>query len=141
MEAAIHYFEEDIQFSLQQAIRVSDWIISCIQSEGKQVGELNYIFCSDEYLHKINMEYLNHDTFTDIITFDNSESEAMIEGDIFISIDRVRDNAQDLQIAFDEELARVMIHGVLHLVGFQDKTPEQRHNMRAKEDLYLSLRT
>lgn len=141
MEATIHYFEEDIQFSLQQPIRVSHWIVSCIQSEGKQVGELNYIFCSDEYLHKINMEYLNHDTLTDIITFDNSENEALIEGDIFISIDRVRDNAQDLQIAFDEELARVMIHGILHLVGLQDKTPEQQHNMRAKEDHYLSLRT
>jgi rRNA maturation RNase YbeY len=140
MDSVIQYFEEDIQFSLKEPDREGSWITNCIQSEGKEAGELNYIFCSDEYLHKINMEYLNHDTLTDIITFDNSESEQRIEGDIFISIDRVKENAFDLQTSFDEELARVMIHGVLHLIGYQDKTPQESKEMRAKEDHYLSLR-
>lgn len=141
MDSAIQYFEEDIQFSLKEQDRESSWITNCIQSEGKEAGELNYIFCSDEYLHKINMEYLNHDTLTDIITFDNSESEQRIEGDIFISIDRVKENAFDLQTSFDEELARVMIHGVLHLIGYKDKTLQESKEMRAKEDHYLSLRS
>jgi rRNA maturation RNase YbeY len=117
------------------------WIFETIKAEQKQLGELNYIFCSDEYLLKINKEYLNHDTLTDIITFDNSEEALTIEGDIFISIERVQENAQELKVSFEEELARVMIHGVLHLVGYKDKTLEDSQKMRAKEDHYLSLRT
>jgi probable rRNA maturation factor len=140
METRIHFFTEDIAFNLSDTTGVRTWIHQSIVSEGNQLGELNYIFCSDDYLHKINMEYLNHDTLTDIITFDNSEEENLIEGDIFISIERVEDNAEDIGVTFHEELARVMIHGVLHLIGYKDKTPEECRKMRSKEDHYLSLR-
>jgi len=99
---------------------------------------LNYIFCSDTYLHKINLEYLKHDTLTDIITFDYSEKK-QISGDIFISIDRIKENALKFNQSTDIELNRVLIHGVLHLLGYKDKTPKEKETMRAKEDFYLTL--
>jgi len=99
---------------------------------------LNYIFCSDTYLHKINLEYLKHDTLTDIITFDYSEKK-QISGDIFISIDRIKENAPKFNQSTDIELNRVLIHGVLHLLGYKDKTPKEKETMRAKEDFYLTL--
>jgi rRNA maturation RNase YbeY len=140
MEPSIHFFEEGLKYMPDQADTIRRWIDKSIQSEDKKAGELNIIFCSDDYLHKINLEYLNHDTFTDIITFDNSEEEDSIEGDLFISIERVQENARDIGVSFEEELARVMIHGVLHLIGYKDKSPEESQKMRAKEDHYLSLR-
>jgi rRNA maturation RNase YbeY len=93
------------------------------------MGNLNYIFCSDNYLHQINVEYLDHDTLTDIITFDNSEEEETIEGDIFVSVERVEDNAKDLNVQFDDEILRVLAHGLLHLCGYDDHTDEEEAEM------------
>lgn len=138
---SIRFFTEDIAFKLPHPRKTTAWIKSAILKEKHSLGELNYIFCSDEHLLKINIEYLNHKTLTDIITFDNSDEHGVIEGDIFISIDRVRDNAAKFSSDFDSELHRVLIHGVLHLAGYSDKTPEQKTAMRKKEDAYLSLRS
>ena len=129
------YNVEDIDFQLVNQNLLSSWIEKTIESEGATLGAVSYIFCSDDYLHQMNVEYLNHDTLTDVITFPYNDNP--IEGDIFISIDRVKDNAQDLAVAFDDELHRVMIHGVLHLCGYSDKTDEQKAEMRQKEDEYL----
>lgn len=136
---SIHFFNEDILFKLQRPRKKSSWIRESIVREGKSLGELNFVFCSDEYLLKINIEYLDHHTLTDIITFDNSEEQGLIEGDIYISIDRVRENAVSFGTGFDRELSRVMIHGVLHLIGYTDKSESNKSVMRRKEDAYLSL--
>ncbi len=135
----IHFFEEDIQFSLQNRQAISKWIIDIIHRHNKELEEINYIFCSDPYLLSINQDYLNHDTFTDIVTFNNSDDDVVIMSDIFISIDRITDNANSLNIPFDQELHRVMIHGVLHLLGFDDKNDEEKLLMREKEEACLSL--
>ncbi|MBC5774581.1 rRNA maturation RNase YbeY [Pontibacter sp. KCTC 32443] len=140
MDHPIEFYSEDIAFSLSNPEQVSDWIASIIEQHDFELAGLTYIFCSDEYLHQINVEYLDHDTLTDIITFDNADEEGTVEGDIFVSIDRVRDNAQTLGIPFEDELHRVLIHGVLHLLGFKDKTEEQEAVMRKQEDSCLSLR-
>ena len=129
------YNVEDLDFQLVNQNLLSSWIENTIETEGATLGAVSYIFCSDDYLHQMNVEYLNHDTLTDVITFPYNDNP--IEGDIFISIDRVKDNAQDLKIMFDDELHRVMIHGVLHLCGYSDKTDEQKAEMRQKEDEYL----
>lgn len=139
MTDAIQYFYEDTDFILKPVEKMTNWLLHSIASEHKTISLINYIFCSDEYLHKVNVEYLNHDYYTDIITFDNSESPDEIEGDIFISIDRVSDNAQNEGVPFIKELRRVMIHGVLHLIGYNDKTDEEQILMRQKENEYLSL--
>ena len=131
------YNVEGIDFQLVNEISLSLWIEKTIENEGATLGAVSYIFCSDDYLHQMNIEYLNHDTLTDVITFPYNDNP--IEGDIFISIDRVKDNAQDLNIAFNDELYRVMIHGVLHLCGYSDETDEQEAEMRRKEDEYLKL--
>lgn len=136
---SVQFFEEDVSFQLPNEELVSTWIDRIIESEGYSLQELNFIFCSDDYLHKINLDYLKHDTLTDIVTFDNSDEEKEIEGDIFISIDRVKDNAKDQSVSFDEELQRVIIHGVLHLLGYGDKTEEEKKQMREKEEGCLSL--
>ncbi|MGL1884885.1 MAG: rRNA maturation RNase YbeY [Reichenbachiella sp.] len=135
----ITFFTEDLEFSLPQEDKVKDWIIHTVEAEGYKIETISYIFCSDEYLHKINVEYLDHDYYTDIITFDNSEEDEALTSDLFISIERVKDNAEEQSITFIEELRRVVIHGVLHLVGYHDKTPEQKKEMRQKENAYLSL--
>jgi len=140
MDHPIEFYSEDVEFSLSNPEQVSDWIASIIEQHEFELAGLTYIFCSDDYLHQINVEYLDHDTLTDIITFDNADEEGVIEGDIFVSIDRVRDNAQTLGIPFEDELHRVLIHGVLHLLGFKDKTDEQEALMRKQEDSCLSLR-
>ena len=129
------YNVEDLDFQLVNQNLLSSWIENTIETEGATLGAVSYIFCSDDYLHQMNVEYLNHDTLTDVITFPYNDNP--IEGDIFISIDRVKDNAQDLAVAFDDELHRVMIHGVLHLCGYSDETDEQEADMRQKEDEYL----
>ena len=121
---------------MKNPLGVSKWITSTAKSEKKKVGEICYIFCSDNYLLKINKQYLKHNTYTDIITFDYSYDN-LISGDIFVSIDRVRDNAKQLGIQFENELHRVMIHGILHLAGYNDKTDKQEALMRKMEDKYL----
>lgn len=140
MDHPIEFFSEDIEFELNNPEQVSTWIAEVIQQHGQELTNLTYIFCSDDYLHDINVEYLDHDTLTDIITFNNAEEDGTIEGDVFISIDRVRDNSAELGTSFEDELHRVIIHGVLHLLGFRDKTAEEEALMRKHEDSSLSLR-
>jgi len=140
VDSSINFFSEDLEFCLENELKISDWIIKCIHQEKKTAGELSFIFSSDDYLLKINKEYLEHDFYTDIITFDYRD-EDVISGDIFISIDRVKENAQSLSLPFLDELHRVLIHGVLHIIGYKDKSSEEEFIMRAKEDFYLSLRT
>ena len=125
----IRYFVEDVEFQVPFPQKTRRWLNTVALAEGFQIAELNYIFCSDEYLHKINVEYLEHDTYTDIITFDNSEEEKIISGDIFVSVERVEDNARSLNVIFQDELARVMVHGVLHLAGYLDETDEEEENI------------
>ncbi|MEJ2004105.1 MAG: rRNA maturation RNase YbeY [Cyclobacteriaceae bacterium] len=136
----ISFFTEDITFDTGKTKSRKAWIKSIIEQEGFQPGDINYIFCSDEYLWKINMEYLNHDTYTDIITFDQSESEKEISGDIYISIERLEEKSRDHRSPFDDELDRLLIHGILHLCGYSDHSQEEKNLMRKKEDACLSLR-
>lgn len=140
LEENIAFESEDIHFELTNYQQVSAWIKQVIHNHDYQLGELTFIFCSDDYLHKINLEYLDHDTLTDIITFDNADDEGTIEGDIFVSVERVKENAAELKIPFEDELHRVLIHGVLHLLGHDDTTPELKAAMRQEEDKCLSLR-
>ena len=137
----ITFFAEDTDFVLPQKQKVREWIGSVIKNEGfARISELNFIFCSDDYLLDVNKEYLNHDTYTDIITFDSSEVENMIAGDIFISIDRIRDNAAKFQVSDKDELHRVIVHGILHLCGYGDKTKTEKTRMTEKENEYLATR-
>ncbi|MGR3809279.1 rRNA maturation RNase YbeY [Jiulongibacter sp. NS-SX5] len=135
----ISFQSEGIEFDLQEESRISDWLVQVAKIEGFQIEELNYIFLSDEGLYEINMEYLNHDTYTDIITFDNSDDEEIIEGDIFISIERVKENAETFETEFETELRRVLAHGVLHLCGYKDKSDEDTKLMREMEEKSLGL--
>ncbi|NVK84790.1 MAG: rRNA maturation RNase YbeY [Cytophagia bacterium] len=140
MPSQIHFFNEDVELKLKHKTILRNWIGSIIESENQSLDEINYIFCSDDYLLEINRQYLNHDYYTDIITFDNREdSEEPIQSDIFISVDRIKDNAQYLGIEFSQELYRVLIHGVLHLLGHADKTEQQQADMRKREEASLSL--
>ena len=132
-------FVEDVELDLSLLESSKEWILTTIEKEGKQCGELSYIFCSDEYLHRMNVEYLSHDTFTDVITFDYGMGN-IISGDIFISVDRVKDNATQFGSSWMDELNRVMVHGVLHLLGYKDKEDSEQEVMKGKEDFYLSLR-
>ncbi len=136
---AINFFEEDVKLNLPQKSKYKAWIKNTVSKEGAKIQELNFIFCSDEYLKEVNVTYLQHDYFTDIITFDNSENPGLLEGDIFISTDRIKENSQDFKSTFEEELRRVIIHGVLHLLGFKDKSDAEQQQMRQKENEYLSL--
>lgn len=136
---AIHFFTEDTTFNLPQKLIRKRWLKEIAKEEESEILELNYIFCSDEYLHQINVDYLNHDTLTDIITFDNSDEEGMIEGDIFISIDRVLENATTHQCSEEDELSRVISHGLFHLLGYKDKKKEEAALMRSKEAMAIEL--
>jgi probable rRNA maturation factor len=129
-------YESD--FSLDNEEAISAWMTEVIESENKKEGEINYIFCDDKYLHKINLEYLNHDNLTDIISFDYTMGN-QISGDIFISVERVKDNAKDFKVSFETELRRVMAHGVLHYCGYKDKGDEDERLMRAKEEEKLAM--
>jgi probable rRNA maturation factor len=140
MPIPVFFFEEDIQFKPKNKTLLRDWIKRTVAAEGYSLKELNYIFCSDEYLIGINRQYLNHDTYTDIITFDNSETEGIVVGDIFISVDRIRENALKFSGNETDELHRVMIHGVLHLLGYTDKTKNDKNMMTLKENVYISSR-
>lgn len=137
---AINFFEEDIAYKLKQKTAVRNWVTETIQAEGFKLKELNYIFCSDNYLLQINQQYLDHDTYTDIVTFDNSDIAQTITGDIFISIDRIRENAAKFGVTETNELHRVIIHGALHLLGYKDKSPVDKKKMTLKEDFYLNKR-
>lgn len=133
----INFFSEN-SFVLENEQEYRKWIERSIESENKFVGDISFIFCDDEYLHKINLEYLSHDTYTDIISFDNTLGN-VLQGDIFISTDRVRENSQNFNADFDEELKRVLIHGVLHFCGFKDKTEREKELMRRKEEEKIEL--
>jgi probable rRNA maturation factor len=131
-------FNYETDFTLDNEEAIAAWLTNVITSENKKEGEINYIFCDDEYLHKINLEYLNHDTLTDIISFDYTMGNE-ISGDIFVSVERVKDNANDFNFAFDEELKRVLVHGVLHYCGYKDKGEAEELLMRSKEDEKIAL--
>ena len=134
----IHFFYENTEEKIQGNLKF--WIEKIIISEEKKIGEINYIFCDDEYLLKINQDFLDHDYYTDIITFDQVRGKT-ISGEIFVSLQRIKDNASLISKNYEEEKKRVIAHGVLHLCGYKDKTEEQQKIMRAKEDFYLSLPT
>ena len=129
-------FNYETEFKLESEEQISKWIIDSISSEQYKLEEINYVFCDDDYLHKLNVEFLNHDTLTDIISFDYSVGK-IIQGDIFISIERVEENANDFKVSFEEELKRVIIHGILHYCGYKDKTDADAKVMRDKENHYL----
>jgi probable rRNA maturation factor len=131
---AIHFFQEDIKYNLPNKIQVKNWLKLLAASESYTIKELNYIFCSDEYLYSINVEHLQHDTYTDIITFDNSDETHLLEADIFISIERVKENAANQTEEFNDELLRVLSHGLYHLCGIGDKSPDEIKLMRSKEN-------
>ncbi len=134
----INFFTEDIQYTLKQKTKIRSWISATVAEEGYKLAELNFILCSDEYLLRINQDYLQHDDYTDVITFDNSEELKTIVGDIFISVDRIKENAEQFNSDTHTELCRVMIHGTLHLLGYKDKTKAAKTQMTAKEDFYLA---
>jgi rRNA maturation RNase YbeY len=131
-------FNYETEFIIENEEAIATWLSRIIVSENKKEGEINYIFCDDEYLLKINLEYLNHDTLTDIISFDYSMGNEL-NGDIFVSVERVRDNANDFKVSFEDELKRVLVHGILHYCGYQDKSDEDEKIMRSKEDEKLAM--
>ena len=131
-------FNYETDFILDNEEATAAWLGNVITSENKKEGEINYIFCDDEYLHKINVEYLDHDTLTDIISFDYSMGNEL-HGDIFVSIERVKDNATDFNVSFEEELKRVLVHGILHYCGYKDKGEAEELLMRSKEDENIAM--
>jgi rRNA maturation RNase YbeY len=137
---AISFHSEQITFSLPDEKAVANWLQDVCVSEGKSLSEVSYIFCSDEYLLEMNRQYLNHDYYTDVITFDYCEAND-VAGDVFISVDRVSENAETVGVSEVDELHRVMVHGLLHLLGYHDKEAADKEQMTAKEDFYLSLRS
>lgn len=136
--AVINFFEEEIAYKILHKTALKLWIKNTIKAEGFKLDVLSYIFCPDSYLLQINKQYLNHDTYTDIITFDNSDAEKVVSGDIFISVERVRENAANYNISENDELHRVIIHGALHLLGYNDKKADDKKVMTLKEDFYLN---
>jgi probable rRNA maturation factor len=139
MPKNILFHNADTSYILKNKRIISSWITDTIKEEEKQLEEISYIFCTDDYLLKINQEHLNHDTYTDIITFDYTEN-GIISSEIYISADRVRQNAKNLGVAALDEMHRVIIHGVLHLCGYKDKSDLQSQEMRGKENYYLGKR-
>ena len=135
----IFFFLEEINYVLKHKRNIRSWIIQTAKNEDYRIGTLNYIFTNDEILVQLNKEYLRHFTLTDIITFDLSENSGILSGDIYISVDRARENAKEYKDSLTNEIRRLMIHGVLHLMGYRDKSREEREQMRAKEEYYLSL--
>lgn len=137
---SINFFYEDVSVSIKHITKLKNWIKDAIVSEHKLLSNLNYIFCSDSFLRDINIQFLNHHSLTDIITFNSGSDDVMIDGEIFISVERVIENAKKYNVEFSDELHRVMIHGVLHLIGYDDKIRSEQSLMRKKENTYLSLR-
>jgi rRNA maturation RNase YbeY len=136
-KANIHYFVEDSQFKLPDLKLTTKWIQNVIQQEKYRLINLNFIFCSDQYLHEKNLTYLQHDTLTDVITFNYADRQEAIEGEIYISIERITENAATYQVSFWQELYTVMVHGVLHLLGYNDETVAEQQAMREKEKVYM----
>ena len=132
-------FNYETDFILEDTESISSWISKAILEENCKEGEINYIFCSDDYLHKINLDFLDHDTLTDIISFDYSVGKEL-HGDVYISVDRVKENASDFNVSFNDEMSRVMIHGVLHYCGYKDKSEDDKNEMRSKENYYIAKR-
>ena len=131
-------FNYESDFKLPNETEMENWVAACIEAFEFRLGELNYVFCDDAYLLKLNVEFLDHDTLTDIISFDYTIGK-LVGGDIFISVERVKENAAELNISFEEEIKRVMIHGVLHYMGYKDKTEEEKEEMRLQENKCISL--
>jgi rRNA maturation RNase YbeY len=129
-------FHSECAFTLKDSKKIRSWLSGVSIAERKQVGQLNYIFCDDNFLHKLNLKFLNHDTYTDIITFDNTVGD-LLSGDIYISVERVKENALNFGVSFREELSRVIVHGLLHLCGYTDKSKQSQAQMRKKENEYL----
>ena len=136
----IRYFCEDIMFTYKNKLANNRWLKMVAGSEIRKIGDINVIFCSDNYILDVNMKYLQHDYFTDIITFDYCEGK-VLSGDLFISVDSVRENSIEFGTDFEEELHRVIVHGVLHLIGYDDHTEEDKKVMRQKENYYLQMRS
>ena len=134
-----YFHSEDVKFILNKKPAVISWLSLCIEKENKIPIDISYVFCSDDFLHQMNVKHLNHNTLTDIITFDYCEGNEII-GEMFLSVDRIKDNSEKFKINFDHELHRVMIHGILHLCGYKDKTTGDQKVMSEKEDFYLNLR-
>ena len=133
-------FNYEVEFELENSDEISKWISEIILKEGFEEGDINYVFCSDDYLHRLNVDFLNHDTFTDIISFDYSLGK-QIHGEIYISVDRVKENAKEFKVSIMDELHRVMIHGILHYCGYKDKSDQESQQMRSKENEALSTRS
>ena len=130
-------FNYEFDFKVSKEDEISEWISSVIASEQRKEGDINYIFCEDAYLHKLNVKFLDHDTLTDIISFDYTVGKKL-QGDIFISIERVSENAKEYRASLDNELRRVMVHGILHFCGYDDKSEDNKKIMREKENFYLN---
>lgn len=136
----INFFFEEVDFILNNKTSIKHWIKSVIESEcNTTISNINFIFCSDQYLNQVNIQYLNHNTFTDIITFNNSDNSGYIDSDIYISIDRVAENSKKFGESMENELYRVMIHGILHLLGYSDKSSGEKEVMRNKENECLTM--
>ena len=139
MKSSIRFIFEDVSFTLHSRALLKQWIRNCASTESKSVEELNIVFCSDKFLLEVNRKFLSRDYLTDIITFQYSASKDPISGEIFISYERVKENAKEFHVTRLAELYRVMAHGVAHLLGYSDKTKKQKHSMKAKEDYFLTL--
>jgi probable rRNA maturation factor len=137
--SSVNFFCNEIRFKLKNPRKVTSWIKKVVEKESATIQEINYVFCSDSYLLSLNQGFLKHNTLTDIITFDNSVEASVLEGEIYISVERVKENAKKYNVPFEDELRRVMIHGVLHLLGYKDKKPTEKALMRKKEEACLSL--
>lgn len=136
----VSFHSEQTDYSVSNESQITDWLVSVCQKEGKSLSEISIIFCSDDYLVEVNRQHLNHDYYTDVITFDYSEG-TNVSGDIFISTDRVTENAEVFGVPMIDELHRIIVHGTLHLIGYGDKDEDAKKEMTSKEDIYLSLRT
>jgi probable rRNA maturation factor len=141
MSSLISFFNADVSYVLRNKTGIRKWLSQAIKKEGFRLGELSVILCSDEYLFKMNVQYLKHKTYTDIITFDQSEHKGEVAGELYISIDRIKDNAKSLNIKTIDEIHRVIVHGTLHLCGYGDKDPKSKAKMTAKENFYLQRRS
>lgn len=139
MTALIQFFSEGVSFQLKNEKEVQSWLLSLIENEGLTAGVINYILCDDDYLLELNQKFLDRNTLTDVIAFDYSEDEQEVSGDVFISIERIQENASNFKVSPDKELLRVVAHGMLHLCGYEDKDEAQKQEMTQKEDKYLSL--
>ena len=135
-DLGIHFFYEAVSFDLIEETS-STWLKTVVEAEDKRLRSIRFIFCKDAYLHQINVDYLNHDTLTDVITFPYASDKDIVDGEIFISIERIAENAKTFEITFEQELNRVMVHGVLHLCGYEDKGKKAKETMTEKENYYL----